>query len=63
MRIKGLIANLRSFDFETNSHVGTKGNVKRRVWRIWILMLGYKELKGNEWWVERKLQITSQGST
>ena len=46
MRIKEIIDNLCSFDCYTNSPYSTNGKVLRRVWRMWILMLGRKGLKG-----------------
>ena len=46
MGIKEIIDNLCSFDCYTNSPYSTKGKVLRRVWRMWILMLERKGLKG-----------------
>ena len=45
VRINDMIANPKSFDRFINSPFSTKGNVKRRILRICILMLGYKGLK------------------
>ena len=41
-RIKKMITNLRSFDWWNKSPVSNKGDVWRRVRRIWILMSGCK---------------------
>ena len=46
MRIKEMITNLRCFDYTMNSpFVCPKGKVWKRVWGIWMLMLGCKGLK------------------
>lgn len=48
MRIKELIINSRSSWLLNNfSLVSTKGNVKTKVWRIWIFMLGCKRIIGH----------------
>ena len=44
MRMKEMIADLRSFDLQRNSPCQYRKDIKRRVLRIWILMLGCKGL-------------------
>ena len=54
MRIKKMVPSLQSFDCSTNSPCQYQP-AERRVWRIWMLMLGCKGLTRSmitlTWWV------------
>ena len=40
-----MVAKLRGLSVEQILLVGIKGNVWRRVWRIWKLILGWRKLR------------------